>query len=261
MRQLILFAGLSFISMYACQSKTAAANQKKNKSLVMYQFSSDVTAYFDKYTKQLTLDGDLENKQLLKEFRKSKDTLTAEKISPLILDLPGVYTFQLYEDGVPVGDEIKISRRIHQGVEANYSYNAPHPPHEESDRTKLNDGIAGVYDFNGNEWIGWKNENANIEITYDKPRRVSNLVMRFADKMEEDIYPPNFIKVSASFDGQEYIEVGYKTVQSAGFPIFEEIIEIHTEIMGIRIFVDNYSSADSDFDSWLLMDEIAVNKY
>ena len=194
---------------------------------------------------------------MIHKYRNEIDTLSSSGYDFFEFKLPGKHKFQLFDGQQTIGQEVIFNRRLHIGIDHKCTYNTPDAPYKRLNA--LNDGIVGYTEYIGPEWVGWKNEDAVIEYDFYKDQPVSYVTINYRDDIENGIYPPQYILVEGSVDGQNFVPKQRKNIDPPGYPVTSEQIPVRANYQKIRITVKNYST-DGSYDSWLLLDEVSVSE-
>ena len=225
---------------------------------IIYEFTDDITAEWNKEYGILKFSGNTEGLYLIDLFRAGNDTIPASNSLTIDINLPGPHTYQLYDGSKTIGNQIKINRKIHKGLDAICTYNKPSKPFNKTNI--LNDGIGGSEDNLKAQWVGWKNKDAVIEYDFGGDQSLTYVSVTYRDDIENNIYPPQYVSVEGSLDGVTFRPRQKKIMDPPGYPITQDQIPIRGTYQKIRITVKNYSTS-GNIDSWLMLDEIVLSEY
>jgi hypothetical protein len=244
----LIFLGL-FIFFISCDKAT---------DKVIYDFGEGVTAEWFQDSGVLDFSGGSEGLFLIHKYRNEIDTLNHKEYEYFEFKVPGKHYFQLFDGNKTIGKEVIFNRRIHSGIGHICSYNTPDAPYKKLNA--LNDGIVGYMEFIGPEWVGWKNKDAVVEYDFLGDMNINYVTVSYRDEIDKGIYPPQYVLVEGSVDGINFFPKQRKNVDPPGFPLTAEQIPIRATFQKIRVTIKNYSTS-GDFDSWLLIDEVAISEY
>ena len=231
----------------------SSCDKGSDKSII--EFEQGITAEWFKETGILDFSGQTPDHYMIYKFRDQIDTLNSSAFDYFEFKLPGKHYFQLFDGENNIGREVIFNRRIHLGIDHECTYNTPDSPYKRLNA--LNDGIVGFTEYVGPEWVGWKNKDAVIEYDFYGDRRINYVTINYRDDLENGIYPPQYILVEGSVDGENFVPKQRKNMDPPGFPVTTEQIPVRATYQKIRITVKNYSTT-GDIDSWLLIDEAVV---
>jgi len=220
-----------------------------------YNFGKGIEAVWDKESGHMIFSNESGPISMVKEFRKSIDTIEIEKNGSIALDRTGKYSFQMLENDQLIGTKVTLTRQIHDGINAICTHTSANAPYNK--KGKLNDGIAGTEDYTSGEWVGWKNKDAIIEFDFEGDQSINYISYRYRDDIENNIFPPKNMGLEVSVDGQNWEHLITRNVVAPGYPISGDNFTIRGTYKKIRLTVGNYTTGDN-IESWLLIDEVTV---
>ncbi|MEZ4857443.1 MAG: beta-N-acetylhexosaminidase [Flavobacteriaceae bacterium] len=115
--------------------------------------------------------------------------------TPLLITENSVITSYVSKEGKPLGSVLKDSVIYHKAINATLSMNKePHPNYNSGGKEALINGRKGSNKrYGDSEWLGFWGEDVEITITFNEPRKINKVILRFYNAPGQWIYAPKNI--------------------------------------------------------------------
>ena len=171
----------------------------------------------------------------------------------------------VFQDGKPYGNEYvqpftyhkAMGKKVTLAEPPNASYNPGSP-------FALVNGIAGVKEYNDNQWLGYSGKNMEAVVDLDSVQDIHTVGLNTLNFKGPGIYPPKQVRFLVSDDGQHYKEV--YTQRSFDRDGINQVRKALQEVRGRYIKVEAQNAGKipagaqgAGSPAWLFIDEIIIN--
>jgi len=190
--------------------------------------------------------------------------------TPIILERPCVVKAACFN---ALGEAIRAERYFcyHKAMGKLKQLNSPagnyRPEYSGGGDNALVDGVIGSDDYKDGHWQGFYGTDADIEIDLGTWSKVNSVEIGFLVNAHDWILRPDTVEIYGSYNGKDYTLRGTfpitTEVTRKGNFVFREKFEIPISTKLLRIVVKNPGKLPeglpgAGYDSWIFMDEIAV---
>ena len=185
--------------------------------------------------------------------------------APIPVTATGTIRAGLFLDGKPYGNEYTqafiyhkaIGRKVTLAQPPNASYNPGSP-------FALVNGIAGVKEYNDNQWFGYSGNNLEATVDLDSVQDIHSVGLNTLNFKGPGIYPPKQVSFLVSDDGTHFKEV-YKqnTFNKDGInqvrgPL-QQVRGRYVKVVALNTGKIPAGAQGAGSPAWLFVDEIIIN--